>query len=899
VFIKGRLRGEMQSWVVRSVVGVYRPVLGYFLDRPAALVWLVGVTFLVGLAPLGSRAVLLTTLAVSLVACAWLTRHWLARAGAVISLVVIALLAEQHIRPTGREFMTPLDEGMTMDMPITVPRASVTQSADDLKARDMVFCRFPEVDMVVGKAGRAETPTDPAPLDMIETMVNFRPAEFWPKRKLRTADAERQAAEVLEALVERGLVRAPGDAKARAELANEAVMAALPLFDAQIREYAYQRNKELERELSLQLPHFLVERVIARLQESGSLRRKPSAGDVAAIHGAVTAGHAQHLAMAPDLEVVTALTQEVTRSLTRLGLVESHADLLQDRPDPLTRGLLAVHTSLGGRAPTFFTRVHDDVRRRHRALWTEHVDRLNDELLERAPTLYTRLVLEEFLGRMMVSDRELAEMLRSRQRAGTAPASADGHAAAGHTSHFGRTVTTPAVDPIPVLDTLQRDLADRFGRRLLLWPKERTDLAGFGGELDRVMQMPGWTNVWTMPIQNRVDMLATGVNTTVGVRVLGRRLDDVVRASEEIAAVLKHVPGAADVVADPVRGKGYLEVHPDRGRAAALGVSVGDINDAVETAVGGKVVTTTVQGRERHPVRLRYPRAWREDEESVRDLLVPARTPRSEAPDAPLGAPAQVPLADVADVRIVEGPATIKGENGLLRNYVRLNVRGRDGAEFVDEARRVVADRVELPAGVYVEWTGQFEHEAHARHTLLLIVPLVVGLIFLILYLTYHDLADAILMLLAVPGAIAGGVFCQWLFGYKFSVTVWVGYIACFGMATSTGIIMLVYLREAVARAGDLGCLTLEQLRQAVMDGAVQRLRPKLLTECTTVLGLAPLLVATGTGAEVIRPMVVPVLGGILVADEVIDLFLPVLFFWVRRRRWQRLRRHGTAALSS
>jgi copper/silver efflux system protein len=190
---------------------------------------------------------------------------------------------------------------------------------------------------------------------------------------------------------------------------------------------------------------------------------------------------------------------------------------------------------------------------------------------------------------------------------------------------------------------------------------------------------------------------------------------------------------------------------------------------------------------------------------------------------------------------------------------------------------------------VYLEWTGQFEHEQRASNTLMLILPLVIALIFLVLWLTYHDLADAVLMMLAVPGALAGGVFAQWLFGYKFSVTVWVGYIACFGMATATGIIMLVYLREALARAGGLEKLTLPQLRQAVMDGAVHRLRPKLLTEGTMILGLAPLLWSSGVGAEVIKPMVVPVLGGILIADEVIDLFLPVLFYWERRRRWQRL----------
>jgi Cu(I)/Ag(I) efflux system membrane protein CusA/SilA len=250
---------------------------------------------------------------------------------------------------------------------------------------------------------------------------------------------------------------------------------------------------------------------------------------------------------------------------------------------------------------------------------------------------------------------------------------------------------------------------------------------------------------------------------------------------------------------------------------------------------------------------------------------------------------AYAPLSAVADIHTAEGPAKIKSENGLLRNYVNLTVRGRDEADWVGEAKRVVAERVQLPAGVFLEWTGQFEHEIHTRNTLVIIFPIVVVLIFLILCWTYHDVTDAVLMILAVPGALAGGVIAQWLFDYKFSVTVWVGYIACFGMATATGIIMLVYLREAVAKAGGLERITLPQLRQAVMDGAVHRLRPKLLTEGTCILGLAPLLWATGPGAEVIRPMVVPVLGGILIADEVIDLFLPVLFYRVRRRRWLKM----------
>ena len=408
----------------------------------------------------------------------------------------------------------------------------------------------------------------------------------------------------------------------------------------------------------------------------------------------------------------------------------------------------------------------------------------------------------------------------------------------------GPTHTGPAVplniEPLPALDAIQTELAKPFAARLLLWRKDRSELVGFGSDLDQAVQMPGWANVWTMPIQNRVDMLATGVNTAIGVRVLGRKLEDIVRVSESVAAVLKRVPGASDVVADPVRGKGYVEIQIDRERAARAGVPIAALNEAVESALGGKVATITVEGRERHPVRVRYGRAWREDEDAVRDLLVPSL--RKEAN----GRPALVPLAEVADVRVVEGPATIKSENGLLRNYVRLNVRDANAADFVAQRPGDRRARGQAPGRTILEWTGQFEHEARARETLRVIVPLVLALIFLILYWTYHDLADAALMMLAIPGAIAGGVFFQWLFGFKFSVTVWVGYIACFGMATSTGIIMLVYLREAVAKAGGIAALDAEGLRRAVLEGAVSRLRPKLLTEGTIIIGLAPMLWADG-----------------------------------------------------
>ena len=282
---------------------------------------------------------------------------------------------------------------------------------------------------------------------------------------------------------------------------------------------------------------------------------------------------------------------------------------------------------------------------------------------------------------------------------------------------------------------------------------------------------------------------------------------------------------------------------------------------------------------------LRYARDYREDEESIKKILIATEK---------MGAVPAVYLSDVANVRVVEGPVVIKSENGLLRAYVQLNVRGRDVVGFVEEARRVVAEKVKLPAGYYLQWSGQFENQVRAKKTLDIVFPAVILLIFLILYLTFRDLGHAALMVLAVPGALTGGVIFQTIFGFNFSVAVWVGYIAAFGMATETGIVMMVYLRDAMRRRGGLAGIRDEaEIRDAVVEGAVHRLRPKLLTEGVAIVGLMPMLWAHGTGAEVMRPMAAPVLGGLLIADEVIDLLLPVLFHWMERTRWRKMRARG------
>jgi Cu(I)/Ag(I) efflux system membrane protein CusA/SilA len=240
----------------------------------------------------------------------------------------------------------------------------------------------------------------------------------------------------------------------------------------------------------------------------------------------------------------------------------------------------------------------------------------------------------------------------------------------------------------------------------------------------------------------------------------------------------------------------------------------------------------------------------------------------------------------------------IKSENGLLRSYIQLRVKDRDEVGFVEEARRVVEEKVKLPTGMYLEWTGTFEHQVRANKTLRMIFPAVIALIVLILYLTHRSWTDALMMMTSVLGALAGGAIFQWLFGFPFSVAVQVGYIACFGMAVETGIVMLVYLREAIHERGGLeGICSIAELRQAILEGAIHRLRPKLLTEGAAIISIAPMLWATGVGSEVMRPMAAPVLGGLLIADEVIDVFLPVLYFAVQKRRWCKL--HGVSLFGS
>ncbi len=925
-FIRGRLRSEEENRIVRSFIRIYRPLLTWALDRRNLVMWgfaallilAAGMFPLQALVGMGAaerawQGAFLATFAVVTALTVLFTRGAGWQLVSLTTLVALGLWA-WHFPKIGVSFMPMLDEGTTLDMPVTVPRASVTQVADDLKARDALLRGFPEVEGVVGKAGRADTATDPAPLDMVETFVNFRPRGFWPRRVLRYPDAAVQTRAALAALESRGFVAGakPGD---RDALVNDAAQKAIERFDEVMRELALRRYREFEADLGPTLARFVVAETVRRVRGGGQAQGLGGDAEASLTDGLVR-GHGddgRRLAVSPAEEAVARIQQATATRLAEAGHVAEPTDALRLVESPGARAWSGVRGAFGAAPDTLAGVVFAATIAERERLWRERVKSANWELFDRGTEAFTWLALEE-----------LAKGAKAIGPLAAAPRGAETErfAAAALQAQLGRTPDPAALAPFV---ELRAELETPFRDRVFLHARTggpKGDLVD--DEMGRVLQVPGWSNIFTQPIINRIEMLSTGVRTDIGIKVFGPDLDAVDRVCKQVEAAVKPVPGARDVVAAPVMGKGYLDITIDRVKAARYGVSVEDVQTEIETALAGRVVTYTVEKRERFPVRVRYARANREDDDAVRRLLIPAGAAPPRGAEMPAatgeasfrvephgGVPNHaakgrrfVPLTAVADVAIVEGPAVVKSENGRLLNYVTLNVRGRDAVGFVEEARRVVAQKVPLPEGVHVEWAGEFEHQERAARTLRWVFPAVIMVIFLVLYLTYHDLADAGLMMLAVPEALAGGAFFLFLFpkllgGWdapptEFSVAVWVGFIACFGMATETGIIMLVYLREAIAQRGGLENIrSLDELRAAVIDGAVHRLRPKLLTEGVAIVAIFPMVFAAGVGGEVLAPMALPVLGGLLISDEVVDIFLPVRFFWVRRARWLKLQAAG------
>jgi Cu(I)/Ag(I) efflux system membrane protein CusA/SilA len=386
--------------------------------------------------------------------------------------------------------------------------------------------------------------------------------------------------------------------------------------------------------------------------------------------------------------------------------------------------------------------------------------------------------------------------------------------------------------------------------------------------------VPGYVPGFLQPIENRILMISTGIRAQVGVKVLGDKIEALQQKAFEIERIVNSIPGAAGVAPSRVQGKPYLEIEVDRTAIARFGLSIRDVLEVVEAGLGGANVTSTIEGRERFPIQVRLERHEREDPEKLREVLVSTMSGR------------RIPLGQLATIRRVVGPSEIASENGRLRVFVQANVQDRDLGSFVNEIKARVQQEVKLERGMTIEYSGQYENLIHASETLKIIFPTVLLVIFLLLYLTYHSLKEAAHVLLAVPFALSGSVFLQYLLGYNFSVAVWVGYISLFGIAIQTGVVMVVYLEEMLERkrAERGAAFSHEDLLQAIKDGARLRLRPKVMTVATTIASLLPIMWSDRAGSEIMKPLAAPVIGGSLSSLIHILIVTPVIFAWLRER---------------
>jgi len=391
----------------------------------------------------------------------------------------------------------------------------------------------------------------------------------------------------------------------------------------------------------------------------------------------------------------------------------------------------------------------------------------------------------------------------------------------------------------------------------------------------RLTAIPGYVPGFLQPIENRILMLSTGIRAQLGIKVLGTNLDALQKIAFEIERVVRTVPGAVGVTASRTQGKPYVEIVPDRQALARFGLDLQGVMDVVEIGLGGLNVGTTIEGRQRIPIQLRLERSARDDIERIGDILIPTASGSS------------VPLSQVAKVVRTSGPGEIASEDGLLRVFVQANVKDRDLGGFVREVRERVEREVKLPPGVTLRWSGQYENQIRAQKTLSLIMPFVLLIIFVLLFIVFHSAAEAAHVLLAVPFALTGGVFLQVLLGYPFSVAVWIGYIALFGTAIQTGVVMVVYLEEALEkkRRERGAAFGIGDLKTAVIEGAMLRLRPKVMTVATIIASLLPIMWSTRAGAEVMKPIATPVIGGMASSLLHVLVVTPVIFYWLRARR--------------
>ena len=396
-------------------------------------------------------------------------------------------------------------------------------------------------------------------------------------------------------------------------------------------------------------------------------------------------------------------------------------------------------------------------------------------------------------------------------------------------------------------------------------------------EMDAELQFAGFPNVWTQPIRNRLDMLLTGIKTPVGIKVFGPDLSVIQRVGQEIEQALQGVEGTRSVYAERVTQGYFTDIRIDRAAIARHGLTIADVQDVIQSALGGENITRTIEGRERYPVNVRYERDFRESIPDLQRVLV--KTP----------AGAQIPLGQLASMTLTTGPAMIRDENAQLAGYVYIDTATRDIGGYVERARQAVAGGVTLPPGYTLQWTGQYEFQVRARERLRIVIPIVLFIIFMLLYMTFRSIPEATIVMLSVVYAMTGGVILQWLLGYNFSVAVWVGYIALYGVAVQTGVVMVVYLHEALdARLRRGGEITARDIWDATMRGSVLRLRPKLMTVTVVMASLVPIMWSDGVGSDVMKPIAAPIVGGMITSTIHVLIITPVIFYIMKMRDLRR-----------
>jgi copper/silver efflux system protein len=440
----------------------------------------------------------------------------------------------------------------------------------------------------------------------------------------------------------------------------------------------------------------------------------------------------------------------------------------------------------------------------------------------------------------------------------------------------GRALT--ATDPAP---------SEMFETLINLKPREQwrpgVTVQSLTAEMDRALQFPGVSNAWTQPIKARIDMLSTGIRTPVGVKVIGTDLVEIDKLAKQIEQVLKAVPGTSSAYAERGIGGYYLDIIPDRMALARYGIAVQDVNDVIATALGGQTVTTTVEGRQRFGVNMRYPRDLRSDTQSIiRDVLVPM--PGGGA----------VPLGEVAQVSPSRGPTSIRTENGQLAVYIYVDIRDRDIGSYVADAQAAVKASIAFPPGAYVMWSGSYEYLERATARLKIVVPVTLAIIFLLLYLNFRSLTETLIVMLSLPFALVGGLWLMWWLGFNLSVAVVVGFIALAGVAAETGVVMLIYLNQALdeiraRREAEGRALTRQDLYDAIMEGAVERVRPKMMTVVAIMAGLLPIMWSSGTGSEIMQRIAVPMIGGMISSTLLTLIVIPAIYALVKGARIQRI----------